>query len=126
MPASVILATAGYDHTIRFWDPSGICYRTIQYADSQINKLEITPDKQYIAAAGNPHVRLFEVNTNNPNPVSLNNQQKKTSNLINYFILILFLFYPRLLALMDTRIMLLPLDFKKKGNGCIQVQRITL
>jgi G protein beta subunit-like protein len=33
MPA-VILATAGYDHTIRFWDPSGICYRTIQYADS--------------------------------------------------------------------------------------------
>lgn len=32
---SVILATAGYDHTIRFWEaPSGICYRTVQYPDS--------------------------------------------------------------------------------------------
>lgn len=72
MPSpQVVLATAGYDHTIRFWEAtSGICYRTLQYADSQVNKLEITPDKQYLAAAGNPHIRLFEVNTNNPQPVT--------------------------------------------------------
>lgn len=71
MPSpSVVLATAGYDHTVRFWEAtSGICYRTLQYADSQVNKLEITPDKQYLAAAGNPHIRLFEVTTNNPQPV---------------------------------------------------------
>ena len=32
---SVILATASYDHTIRFWEAkSGRCYRTIQYPDS--------------------------------------------------------------------------------------------
>lgn len=37
--------------------------------DSQINKLEITYDKQFIAAAGNPHVKLFEVNSNDPQPV---------------------------------------------------------
>jgi len=68
---SVVLATAGYDHTIRFWEAhSGLCYRTIQHPDSQINRLEITPDKQFLAAAGNPHVRLFEVNTNNPSPVT--------------------------------------------------------
>ncbi|PIA60258.1 hypothetical protein AQUCO_00300043v1 [Aquilegia coerulea] len=67
---SVILATAGYDHTIRFWEAkSGRCYRTIQYPDSQVNRLEITPDKQYLAAAGNSHIRLFEVNSNNPQPV---------------------------------------------------------
>eukprot|EP01116_Phalansterium_solitarium_P008814 TRINITY_DN22779_c0_g1_i1.p1 TRINITY_DN22779_c0_g1~~TRINITY_DN22779_c0_g1_i1.p1 ORF type:complete len:316 (+),score=107.90 TRINITY_DN22779_c0_g1_i1:98-1045(+) len=73
MPASaaVILATACYGRTIRFWEaPSGINYRTINYDGSQVNRLEITPDKQYIAAAGNPHVRLFEVNTTNPNPVT--------------------------------------------------------
>lgn len=35
-----------------------------------MNKLEITPDRQYLAAAGNPHVRFFEINTNNPNPVT--------------------------------------------------------
>eukprot|EP01102_Stenamoeba_stenopodia_P016334 TRINITY_DN569_c0_g1_i2.p1 TRINITY_DN569_c0_g1~~TRINITY_DN569_c0_g1_i2.p1 ORF type:complete len:215 (+),score=34.46 TRINITY_DN569_c0_g1_i2:175-819(+) len=68
---SVILATAGYDHTIRFWEaPSGICYRSIQHPDSQVNKMEITQDKQYIAAAGNPHVRFYEVNNNNANPVT--------------------------------------------------------
>jgi len=32
---SVLLATASYDHTIRFWEAkSGRCYRTIQYPDS--------------------------------------------------------------------------------------------
>ena len=68
--SSVVLATAGYDHTIRFWEAtSGICYRTLQYAESQVNKLEITSEKQYIAAAGNSHVRLFEVNSNDPQPV---------------------------------------------------------
>lgn len=31
----VILATAGYDHTIRFWQAhTGICYRTVQHPDS--------------------------------------------------------------------------------------------
>ena len=35
-----------------------------------MNKLEITPDKQYLAAAGNPAVRLYEVNTGNPQPLT--------------------------------------------------------
>jgi hypothetical protein len=31
----VILATAGYDHAIRFWQAhSGICFRTVQHPDS--------------------------------------------------------------------------------------------
>lgn len=33
--ASVVLATAGYDHTVRFWEAaSGRCYKTLQYAES--------------------------------------------------------------------------------------------
>lgn len=32
---------------------------------SQVNCLKITPDKQFLAAAGNPHVRLFEINSQN-------------------------------------------------------------
>ncbi|CCI45647.1 hypothetical protein ABG067_007680 [Albugo candida] len=67
----VVLATAGYDHTIRFWEAaSGTCNRTVKYSDSQVNCLNITPDKNYITAAGNPHIRLFEINSNNPNAVS--------------------------------------------------------
>jgi len=66
----VILATAGYDHTIRFWEAhSGVCYRTLQYADSQVNKIEITPHK-YLAAAGNPHVRLYDVNSKSATPLT--------------------------------------------------------
>ena len=60
---SVILATAGQDDKIRFWEaPSGVCSRILRSADSQVNCLEITPDKQYLAAGGNPHIRLFEIN----------------------------------------------------------------
>ncbi|CAI5723298.1 unnamed protein product [Peronospora destructor] len=69
--AGVVLATAGYDHTIRFWEAaSGTCNRTVKYPDSQVNCLQIAPDKKYIAAAGNPHIRLFEINSNNPNHVT--------------------------------------------------------
>lgn len=58
------------DFPPRFWEAtSGICYRTLQFPDSQVNKLEITADKTLIAAAGNPHVRLFSVASANPQPV---------------------------------------------------------
>ena len=56
---SVVLATAGYDKKICFWEaPSGRCHRMIKFSDSQVNRLEISPDKQFIAAAGNPVIRL--------------------------------------------------------------------
>jgi len=36
---SVVLATAGFDHKIRFWEaPSGVCSRIIKFPDSQINR----------------------------------------------------------------------------------------
>jgi len=66
----VILATAGYDHTIRFWQAhSGLCHRNVQHPDCQVNALEITPDRQLIAAAGYQHIRMYDLNSNNPNPV---------------------------------------------------------
>jgi target of rapamycin complex subunit LST8 len=79
----VILATAGYDHTIKLWEPiSGACSRTIPYLDSvfpsgrpysngaqQVNRLAISPDKRFLAAAGNQHVRLYDCHSQNRNPV---------------------------------------------------------
>lgn len=59
---SVLLVTAGYDHTIRFWEAlSGICSRTIQHQESQVNRLSISPDKRFLAAAGNQHVKLYDI-----------------------------------------------------------------
>ena len=69
----------GYDHTIRFWQAStGMCERTIQYQDSQVNCLDITPDKKFLAAAGNPHVRLFDTTGHNAN--ALNQSSGHTGN----------------------------------------------
>lgn len=68
---SVILASAGYDHTIRFWEAlTGVCSRTIQHTDSQVNRLEITSDKKYLAAAGHLNVKLYDIQSSNPNPVT--------------------------------------------------------
>ncbi|KAK2070201.1 hypothetical protein P8C59_004715 [Phyllachora maydis] len=70
MAMSVILATAGYDHTIRFWEAlSGVCARTIQHPDSQVNRLCISPDKRFLAAAGHHTVKLFDIRSTNPQPV---------------------------------------------------------
>ncbi|KAF2398963.1 WD-repeat protein-like protein pop3 [Trichodelitschia bisporula] len=63
---SVILCTAGYDHTIRFWEAlSGICSRTIPHPDSQVNRLCISPDKRYLAAAGHHTVKLYDIKSSN-------------------------------------------------------------
>ncbi|KAK7573855.1 hypothetical protein V9T40_011046 [Parthenolecanium corni] len=65
-----ILATGGYDHTIKLWQAhTGICYWTAQHPDSQVNALSITPDRRHIASAGYQHIRLYDLNSNNSNPV---------------------------------------------------------
>jgi target of rapamycin complex subunit LST8 len=66
---TLILATAGYDHTIRFWEATtGICWRTIPHADSQVNSLEISQDKKMLAAAGNPNIRVFDMPSHSSTP----------------------------------------------------------
>ncbi|KAI4462192.1 g beta-like protein gbl [Holotrichia oblita] len=45
----VILATGGYDHTIKLWHThKGICLRAMQHAESQVNALEITQTDNYL------------------------------------------------------------------------------
>lgn len=66
---SVFLVTAGYDHTIRFWETlTGSCYRIAQHNESQVNKLVISPDKKYVVAAGNPQVRFYDLETSKTMP----------------------------------------------------------
>jgi G protein beta subunit-like protein len=60
-PPAVVLATAGYDHTIRFWDVvRGTCIGTLQHNESQVNCMALTRDKRRLAVGGNPAIRLFD------------------------------------------------------------------
>lgn len=72
MSSAVVLATAGYDHRIRFWEASSRkCTRTIRHPDSQVNALAISNDKTLLAAAGNPEIRVFDaVDGNVSDPLS--------------------------------------------------------
>ena len=66
----VILATAGYDHTIKFWAAhTGVCTRTLQHPDSQVNSLAISGDGSMIAAGGYQHIRMFDLTSGELNPV---------------------------------------------------------
>eukprot|EP00037_Helgoeca_nana_P008541 m.76126 g.76126 ORF g.76126 m.76126 type:complete len:322 (+) comp19005_c0_seq1:19-984(+) len=64
---AALLVTGGYDHTIRIWNPDTCsCKRTLQHGESQINALEITPDRNCIAAAGYSDVRMYDLLSNTP------------------------------------------------------------
>jgi len=69
--SSVVLVTAGYDHSIRFWEATtGVCVRTIPHNESQVNKLEISADKVLLAAAGNPLIKIYDVPSQSNQPIS--------------------------------------------------------
>lgn len=55
---------------LNFWCWVWFClFICLMWCAQHVNRLEITPDKHYLAAAGNPHIRLFDVNSNTPQPV---------------------------------------------------------
>ena len=57
-----ILATAGYDSVIRFWDAATAkCCRTVTHDKSQVNRMAIARARAHIAVAGNPEVRVYDV-----------------------------------------------------------------
>ena len=59
---AVILATASYDETLRFWDPSTArCTAVIGLQQKPATAIAISPDKRSIIAASNPTIRMFEV-----------------------------------------------------------------
>eukprot|EP00047_Mylnosiga_fluctuans_P008871 m.9144 g.9144 ORF g.9144 m.9144 type:complete len:311 (+) comp2369_c0_seq1:23-955(+) len=58
---SCLLVTGGYDNTLRLWRAdNGSCQRSLQHADSQVNCLDISPDRQIIAAGGHTQIRFYE------------------------------------------------------------------
>ncbi|OXA51202.1 Target of rapamycin complex subunit lst8 [Folsomia candida] len=67
--SDTVLATAGYDHTIKLWQVgTALCFKTFQHPDSQVNDLAISPDRKSVAAAGFQHVRIYDVQGSGQSP----------------------------------------------------------
>jgi len=67
---SIVFATGSYDHTIKLWQAhTGICIRTLQHAESQVNALEISPNDTFLAAASYQHIKLYDLKSGNITPV---------------------------------------------------------
>jgi G protein beta subunit-like protein len=70
MSLPVVLVTGGYDHKIRLWEAtSGVCAKTLLLTESQVNCLQISPDKSLLAAGGNPNIHVFDINSNDDKPI---------------------------------------------------------
>lgn len=68
--AKPFVISTGYDQTIRFWNPlTADCFRTIPHPDSQINAMSLSADQNYLAAAGNPTCKIFDINAQVATPI---------------------------------------------------------
>ncbi|KAH9484145.1 RNase P and RNase MRP subunit [Psilocybe cubensis] len=70
---SVILVTGSYDHEIRFWEAwSGICSRTIPRTgeSGQVNRLAISHDKRFLAAAIHKKINIYDIASSSPDPLA--------------------------------------------------------
>ncbi|CAF4565028.1 unnamed protein product [Rotaria sp. Silwood1] len=75
---NILLVTAGYDRTIRFWQANtAAVYRTIMHEDSPTNCLAIHPQKTLLAAGSYQHIKMYDLMSNNPNPVMKLDQLQK-------------------------------------------------
>ena len=79
----VILATGGYDHKIRFWEATtGACTKSLNFGESQVNCLQISPDKSLLVAGGNPYLQLFDIKSASSEGKPLISYEGHTGNIM--------------------------------------------
>eukprot|EP00871_Galdieria_phlegrea_P002585 jgi/Galph1/3327/GphlegSOOS_G1951.1 len=64
------IVSAGYDHSVRVWDPAtGVIQRQFEFNDSQVNRLRFSQDGRLLAVCGNPRVAFFDLRADLETPV---------------------------------------------------------
>ena len=61
----IILATAGYDKQIKFWNIQNCqCYESKKFGETAINKLVLSPDSKYLGACSTNFVKVYDRRNN--------------------------------------------------------------
>jgi len=69
MGRNIVLATAGYDRSVRLWDCNAeSTYRTLHFPESQVNDLCFSSDNELLIVGGFPRAAVFNVSSSTPNP----------------------------------------------------------
>lgn len=62
---TALLVTASYDHQIKLWTAhDAVCFKTLQYQESQVNHMDISSKKKYLAVAVHQQMRLYDMACN--------------------------------------------------------------
>ncbi|CAF2957702.1 unnamed protein product [Rotaria sp. Silwood2] len=66
----ILLINSGYDQTIRFWQAkTATIYRTIMHKESPTDCFAIHPQKTLLPASSYQHIKMYDLMSNNSNPV---------------------------------------------------------
>jgi G protein beta subunit-like protein len=65
-----LLATGGYDNTVRLWDAqAGTTVHVLKVQDRQVNRVAVSPDKREVLVAAGTSVRLYTTTSSEGEPM---------------------------------------------------------
>ena len=64
----MLIHLGGFDHRIMLWESSGACVKMVKFPESHVNCIQVSNDKKFLAAGGNPIIHIYDVNSSVDTP----------------------------------------------------------
>ena len=64
----MLIYLGGFDHRIMLWESSGACVKMVKFPESHVNCIQVSNDKKFLAAGGNPIIHIYDVNSSVDTP----------------------------------------------------------